>query len=222
MCSTARLTVATAPACIADVSNPHPTADLASAIEWVEGLRSSAAAAASACTQQSACVQQASSQGQCELSAAASPALYPNNSTCSSEQVDMYLPPASFFPVSLRLILFFRYRSIVDSMHVRFSRHSFILDPLLLSLKHLNTLSSPPPPLLPHALSQASQALRLSIAQYHSLLLALAARPGPVSVFSLSPVDDPVLRALGQQGALTELLAAHKVAGDVAAAGAVV
>jgi hypothetical protein len=104
------------------VSDPHQTTDLAAAIAWVEGLRSSAAAAASACMQQSSCVQ-SSSHGQCELSAAASAALYIDNSTCSKEQADMCLSPL-FMTVSRHLIQLLRYRSVVDSMHVSFSRHS--------------------------------------------------------------------------------------------------
>jgi hypothetical protein len=106
-------------------------------------------------------------------------------------------------------------------MHVHFSRHSSILDPLRLSLKHLNAFSSPlllqsSLPLV-HALTQATQAFSHSIAAYHSLLLALAARSGPVSSLSPSPASDPVLLALGAQGGLAELYAAQKVAADIAA-----
>jgi hypothetical protein len=113
-----------------DLSDAQPSADLASAIEWVQSFRSSAAAAANACTQQSACLQAPSSQGECLYSSAAHLILgndsRPTNSSCSQEQTDAY-------------------RSIVDTMHNRFSTHSAILQPLLLSLKNLNQLSSPPP-----------------------------------------------------------------------------
>jgi hypothetical protein len=102
-------------------------------------------------------------------------------------------------------------------MHQHFSRHTAIISPLLLSLAHLNALSpSAPLPLL-HTLTQAVQALRHSTAVQHSLLLALAARPGPVSSLSPSPATDPVLQSLSGQGALDELLAAQNAARDLAA-----
>jgi hypothetical protein len=120
------------------------------------------------------------------------------NSPCSQEQTHAY-------------------RSIVDTMHNRFSTHSAILQPLLLSLKNLNQLSPPSPPALVHSLTQASQALGQSISMYNSLLLALAARAGPVSMFSSSPVDDPLLHALQGNGALAELQAAQKTVRDIVA-----
>jgi hypothetical protein len=102
-------------------------------------------------------------------------------------------------------------------MQQHFSRHTAIINPLLLSVTHLNALSpSAPLPLL-HALTQAAQALRHSIAMHDSLLLALAARPGPVSKLSPSPATDPVLQSFAGQGALAELLAAQKAASDFAA-----
>ncbi len=187
--------------CNTDLSDAQPSTDLASAIEWVQSFRSSAAAAANACTQQSACLQAPSSQGECLYSSAAHLILgndsRPTNSSCSQEQTDAY-------------------RSIVDTMHNRFSTHSAILQPLLLSLKNLNQLSSPPLALV-HSLTQASQALGQSFSMYSSLLLALAARAGPVSMFSSSPVDDPLLRALQGNGALAELQAAQKTVADIAA-----
>ena len=122
----------------------------------------------------------------------------PTNSPCSQEQTHAY-------------------RSIVDTMHNRFSTHSAILQPLLLSLKNLNQLSPPPPPALVHSLTQASQALGQSISMYNSLLLALAARAGPVSMFSSSPLDDPLLHALQGNGALAELQAAQKTVRDIVA-----
>jgi hypothetical protein len=103
-------------------------------------------------------------------------------------------------------------------MRTRFSHHSDILDPLLQSLKLISSLSPPAPPHLLHALCQASQALRQSISLHHSLLLALAAREGPVSSLSPSPVDDPVLLALRGSGAMAELFAARDAATEVAAA----
>ncbi len=127
-------------------------------------------------------------------------------------------PPTSQPFYCIQLILFFSYRSIVDSMRTRFSRHSDILDPLLQSLKLLSLLSPPAPPHLLHALCQASQALRQSISLHHSLLLALAAREGPVTSLSPSPVDDPVLLALRGSGAMAELFAARVAAAEVAAA----
>jgi hypothetical protein len=106
----------------------------------------------------------------------------------------------------------------MDSMHAHFSRHSAIIEPLLLSVTHLNSLTpSAPLPLLP-LLIQAAQALRLSFAQHQSILLALAARPSPVSTLSPSPASDPLLQALAGQGALAELFAAQKAALVLAAA----
>jgi hypothetical protein len=178
---------------------------VASAIKWAEGLRSFAAAAASACLQESACTN-ASSHGECQLSTADSTVSrfalendnYAPDSTCTREQSDAY-------------------RAVIDSMHAHFSRHTTIIDPLLLSVTHLNALSpSAPLPLL-HTLTQAAQALRYSIALHHSLLLALAARLSPVSTLLPSPARDPVLQALAGQGALAELLAAQKAARDLAA-----
>ena len=60
--------------------------------------------------------------------------------------------------------------------------------------------------------AEAAQALRLSFAQHQSILLALAARPSPVSTLSPSPASDPLLQALAGQGALAELFAAQKAA----------
>jgi hypothetical protein len=109
------------------------------------------------------------------------------------------------------------YRAVIDRTQVHFSQHTTIIDPLLLSLTHLNALSpSAPLPLL-HALTQAAQALRHSITLHHSLLLALAARLSPVPTLLLSPARDPVLQALAGHGALAELLAAQKAARYVAA-----
>jgi hypothetical protein len=155
--------------------------------------------------QQSACAT-ASSRDECQLNPADSSAshfalgsdYHPPDSTCTREQSDAY-------------------RAAIDSMHEHFSRHTAIINPLLLSVAHLNALSpSAPLPLL-HALTQAAQALRHSIAVQNSLLLALAARPGPVSALSPSPATDPVLQALAGQGALAELRAAQKAASDLAA-----
>ena len=179
--------------------------DLVAAIEWAEGLRSFATAAASACMQQSSCAT-APSHGECQLSAADSIASHfalgndylAPDSTCTREQMDVY-------------------RAVIDRTQAHFSRHTAIINPLLLSLTHLNALSpSAPLPLL-HTLTQAAQALRHSITLHHSLLLALAARLSPVSTLSPSPARDPVLQALAGQGALAELLAAQKAARDVAA-----
>ena len=103
-------------------------------------------------------------------------------------------------------------------MRTRFSRHSDILDPLPQSLKLLNSLSPPAPTYLLHALCQAGQALHQSISLHHSLLLALAAREGPVTSLSPSPVDDLVLLALRGSGAMAELFAARDGATEVAAA----
>ena len=155
--------------------------------------------------QQSACAT-ASSRDECQLSPADSSTshfalgsdYHPSDSTCTREQSDAY-------------------RAVINSMHAHFSRHTTIINPLLLSIKHLNALSpSAPLPLL-HTLTQAAQALRHSIAMHDSLLLALAARPGPVSTLSPSPARDPVLQSLAGQGAVAELLAAQKAASDLAA-----
>ena len=155
--------------------------------------------------QQSACAT-ASSRDECQLSPADSSAshfalgsdYHPPDSTCTGEQSDAY-------------------RAVIDNMREHFSRHTAIINPLLLSVTQLNALSpSAPLPLL-HALTQAAQALRHSIAMHYSLLLALAARPGPVSTLSPSPATDPVLQSLAGQGALAELLAAQKAASDLAA-----
>jgi hypothetical protein len=126
---------------------------------------------------------------------------YPPNSTCTREQDDAY-------------------RAIINNMHAHFSRHSAIIDPLLLSITHLSSLTpSAPLPLL-HLLVQAAQAFRFSIAQHHSILLALAARPTAVSTLSPSPASDPLLQALAGQGALAELLAAQNAALVLAASAA--
>ena len=148
----------------------------------------------------------ASSRDDCQLSPADSSAshfalgsyYHPPNSTCTKEQSDTY-------------------RDVIDSMHAHFSRHSAIIDPLLMSVTHLSALS-PSAATLPllRTITQATQALRYSIATHHSLLLALAARPGPVSTLSPSPARDPVLQSLAGQGALAELLAAEKAASDLA------
>ncbi len=87
-----------------------------------------------------------------------------------------------------------------------------------MSLKSLSTPASPAPHHLVHAFTQATQAFSHSLAQYHSLLLALASRSGPVSSLSPSPASDPVLQALRGQGALAELFAAQQAATDAAAA----
>ena len=155
--------------------------------------------------QQSACAT-ASSSDECQLNPADFSAshfslgsdYHPSDSTCTKEQSDAY-------------------RAVINSMHAHFSRHTTIINPLLLSIKNLNALSpSAPLPLL-HTLTQAAQALRHSIAMHDSLLLALAARPGPVSTLSPSPARDPVLQSLAGQGAVAELLAAQKAASDLAA-----
>ncbi len=177
------------------VSDPPPFTDLASAIEWTQGLRSLALAAAQACMQQSAYAL-ASSNGECELSSTAAHLASENEPdfTCTHDQAKVH-------------------SSLVDSMHVHFSRHAAILDPLSLSLKRLNALPSPAllQSLLPlvHALTQAAQAFSHSIVVYHSLLLALAARSGPVSSLSPSPANDPVLLALGGQGPLAPACSAE-------------
>jgi hypothetical protein len=185
------------------VPDHPPIADLASAIEWTQGLRSLALATAQACTQQSACAL-ASTRGECEFHSTASllvlsiDELAPD-STCTGDEARAY-------------------NLLVSSMRSHFSRHSTILEPLRVSLKRLNALSSPAPLHLLHSVTRAAQAFSNSIAFYHSLLIALAARSGPVSSLSKSPASDPVLQALGGQGALTELFAAQKVASDVDAA----
>ena len=158
--------------------------------------------------QQSACAT-ASSRDECQLGPADSSAshfalgseYHPLDSTCTREQSDAY-------------------RAVIDNMHEHFSRHTAIINPLLLSVTQLNALSpSAPLPLLHtvNTLTQAAQALRHSIVMHHSLLLALAARSGPVSMLSPSPATDPVLQSLAGQGALAELLAAQKAANDLAA-----
>jgi hypothetical protein len=122
---------------------------------------------------------------------------HPPDSICTTEQSDTY-------------------HDVIESMRADFSRHTTIINPLLLSVTHLSALSpSAALPLL-HLITQATQALRESIAMHHFLLLALAARPGPVSTLSPSPARDPVLQALAGQGALAELLAAEKAASDLA------
>jgi hypothetical protein len=155
--------------------------------------------------QQSSCVT-APSHGECQISAA-------DNSSSHFAPANDYLAPDSNCTQEQMEV----YRAVIDKTQAHFSRHTAIIDPLLLSVAHLNALSpSAPLPLL-HALTQAAQALRHSIALHHSLLLALAARLSPVPTLLPSPARDPVLQALAGQGALAELLAAHKAALDVAA-----
>jgi hypothetical protein len=178
--------------------------DLASAIEWAEGLRSFALAAATACMQQSVCAA-APSHDECQRSADQTFSASENalgtrapDSTCTQEQSDAY-------------------HTIIDSMNAHFSRHTAIMNPLVQSVRYLNSLSpSAPLPLL-HTLIRAAQALRHSIALHHSLLLALSARPISVFMHSSLLAKDPVLQSLASQGALAELLAAQRAAHDLAA-----
>jgi hypothetical protein len=125
-------------------------------------------------------------------------AYHPPDSTCTSEQIDAY-------------------RAAIDRTHAHFSQHTAIIEPLLLSVTQLNTLSPSAPLLLLHTLTQAVQALRHSISSHHALLLALAARPNPISTLSPSPASDPVLQALATQGAMAELFVAQQAARDLAA-----
>jgi hypothetical protein len=147
------------------------------------------------------------SNGECDLSSAAAH-LVPANGynspdfICTNEQAAAY-------------------GSLVDSLHFHFSRHAAVLDPLRMSLKSLSALAAPAPQHFAHAFTQATQAFGHSIVLYHSLLLALASRSGPVSSLSPRPAGDPVLQALRGQGALVELVAAQKAANDVVAAAAV-
>ena len=139
---------------MSDLSSPTPppTTALAAAIEWLQAVRSAAAAAAGVCMQQSSCAL-ASSHGTCQS----------DPTPCTSEQMDTY-------------------RRLVQGMHTRMTAHSSILNPLLLSLTQLNALPNPasvPLMSLTHALALASQSLSSTIAQQHSLIAALMSRSVP-------------------------------------------
>jgi hypothetical protein len=101
-------------------------------------------------------------------------------------------------------------------MHARLSKHSSIVDPLEQSLKDFAASSTPALQHAAHSMVLATQALRHSIVQHHSCILALLSRPPPLAA-SFAPQHDPVLQALGSGIALEELFAAQRAVDDAAA-----
>lgn len=120
------------------------------------------------------------------------------------------------------------YLTLVDNIRARFSEHSSILRPLLLSQQNLNTLARSPPPPHPsppvhlplmHTISLAVQSLRDTIIVYDSCLHQLLSRPVPRP--STVSSGDPVLQCLGAGPLLQQLQAAQSAVRDAVAAAAV-
>jgi hypothetical protein len=123
--------------------------DLAAAIEWSQGFRSTAAAAAGICSRGSNCSSPAI-PGTCDIGI----------ELCTQQQLESY-------------------HVLLNNMHARLSKHSSIVDPLEQSLKDLSASSAPALQHAAHSMVLATQALRHSIVQHHSCILALLSRPPP-------------------------------------------